>query len=149
MALLDLFRGPILSDADRARIMEAVRDAERGHRGEIRVHVERRCPDGEPLKRAESLFAALGMNETEGGTAALLYVATDDRVACVWAGAGLFGARAPGFWDDVVEEVAGGFLSNAPARGIRVAVGRLGKLLAEVAPGDDRGGNELTDDVSG
>lgn len=149
MAFLDLFRPPVLSAADRERIVEAIRDAERGHRGEIRVHVERRCPRADALGRAEELFGALGMNETAEGTAALLYVATDDRVACVWAGPGLFEARAAGFWDDVVDEVAGGFLSGAPARGIRVAVRRIGKLLAEIAPGEDRAGNELSDEVSG
>lgn len=149
MALLDLLRPPVLSADDRARIVEAIRDAERGHRGEIRVHVERTCPRPEPLERAKELFASLGMNETADGTAALLYVATDDHVACVWAGHGLYEARTPGFWDDVVDEVAGGFVTGAPARGIRVAVGRIGKLLVELAPGEDRAGNELSDEVSG
>ncbi len=149
MSLLDLFKPPVLSAADREAIVDAIRDAERGHRGEVRVHVERRCPRADALARAEELFASLGMNQTAHGTAALLYVAADDRVACVWAGAGLFEARAPGFWDDVVDEVAGGFVSGAPARGIRVAVRRIGKLLAELAPGDDHAGNELSDEVSG
>ena len=89
------------------------------------------------------------MNATEGGTAALLYAATEDRVACVWAGSGLYEATQPGFWDEIVDEVAGGFLTGAPARGIVTAVRRIGKRLAVLAPGEDSAGNELSDEISG
>lgn len=148
LAALNPFRRPPLSAADESRIVSAIRDAEAGNRGEVRVHVERRCPSGKPIDRAEELFHALGMDETDEDTGVLLYIAADDRTACVWAGAGVYGARDEGFWDEVVDEVAGGFVSGAPGRGIATAVRRIGRLLRELVPGEDTAGNELPDEVS-
>ena len=140
-------RARIRAHEDQA-IVEAIRRAERGTRGEVRLHLERRCPRAEPMERARELFVALSMHATQGATGVLLYVSLRPRVACVYAGAGVHGAADPGFWVDVVDRVGRGFASGRAAAGLVEAIDAIGALLRRAAPGDDHAGNELSDLVS-
>jgi uncharacterized membrane protein len=142
------FERPLIRAEDDAVIVDAIRRAERGSRGEIRLHLERRCPVAEPFDRARALFGALGMGATRDATGVLLYVSLHPRAACVYAGQGVHGAAAPGFWEDVVERVGRGFAEGRAAEGLVSALEALGELLRRAAPGEDRAGNELPDQVS-
>ncbi len=88
-------KAPRLDAAGEAAVVAAIKRAERGNRGEVRVHLEAAAPGGDALARAEALHRALGVHRTKDGTGVLLYVAVDDRRAAVYAGAGVFGARTP------------------------------------------------------
>ncbi|MDQ3033066.1 MAG: TPM domain-containing protein [Myxococcota bacterium] len=142
------FGRKLITASDDATIVAAIGRAEQGSRGEVRIHLERRCADAEPMERARALFGELGMHETEGATGVLLYVALRPRVACVFAGEGIHGAAAEGFWDEVVDRVARGFAEGRAAAGLVEAIDRIGELLRRVAPGEDRAGNELPDQIS-
>jgi len=137
----------VLPRGARRLISEAITRAEEGHRGEIRVHVEARYPGDGPIARARELYLGLGMQRTEGDTAALLYVAWADRKVAVWHGRGLDDAEAPGFWKEVAALVAAGFKGGVPVDGIVRAVEAMGRLMARAAPGADRA-NELPDRVT-
>jgi len=139
----------VLSVEDDAAIVEAISRAERGGRGEVRVHVEKRCEATDPMDRARQVFGALGMHRTADQTGVLLYVAIESRVACVFAGEGVHGAREARFWEEVVASVATGFREGDARGGLVSALGKVGDLLREVCPGDDRAGNELPNAVSG
>lgn len=143
-----LFGKKLLSVEDDVRLVEAIRAAERGSRGEVRLHLERRCRAAEPLDRARALFGELGMHETADGTGVLLYVALSPRVACVFAGQGVHGAAEAGFWDEVVDRVGRGFAEGRAAEGLIESIARIGDLLRRVVPGEDARGNELPDSVS-
>jgi uncharacterized membrane protein len=136
-----------LSSAEERRLVEAIARAEVGHRGEIQVFLEARYPGEGPLGRAAALFDALGLTRTRDGTGVLLYVATEDRRVAVWAGPGIHGAAAPGFWSGVAAKVAAGFARGDRAGGIVEALGDLRELLLKAAPGEDRAGQELEDRV--
>lgn len=138
----------LIARADEARLVEAIRAAERGNRGELRLHLERRYPGDGPIERAAQLFEALGLWRTRAGTGVLLYVAVEDHKAAVFAGPGIHAAAEPGFWKDVSREVAEGFRSNQPTAGLISAIGHIGELLRTHVPGDDDAGNELPDVVS-
>lgn len=145
--------GPVLGralirDEDDAAIVDAIRRAERGSRGEVRLHLERRCRRAVPMERARELFASLGMHATQDATGVLLYVSLSPRVACVYAGEGVHGAAEPGFWEDVVGRVARGFAEGRAAAGLIEAIDEIGELLRRVVPGEDPAGNELPDEVS-
>ena len=43
------------SEIEQQQIIAAIQQAERSTSGEIKVHVEKRCPTETPLKRAEDL----------------------------------------------------------------------------------------------
>lgn len=137
-----------LSKAEEARLVEAIRRAEEGHRGEVVVRLERSCRGGEPLARAAQVFEDLGMRRTAADTGVLLYVAVADRKAAVYAGQGVHGAAQPGFWQEVVDGLAQGFREGAPVVGLETAIERIGGLLRTAVPGEDTRGNELPDVVS-
>jgi uncharacterized membrane protein len=140
-------RGRYLSDAEKERISDAIRRAEQGSAGEIRVHIEKRCK-GEALDRARSLFGSMCVGDTTGDTGVLLYVAAGSHKAAVWAGQGVHAAAADGFWQDVIDAVTSGYRDGSGADGIVAAVDRVGELLREHMPGEDAAGNELPDEVS-
>lgn len=138
----------LLTSAQLRLLEHAVADAERGHRGEVRVHVEARCKSGDPLARAGELFEALGMRKTADDTGVLLYVALGDRACAVFAGEGIHGAEGPAFWQEVVDCVARGFEHGDPIAGLEMALLRIGELLRVAASGEDRSGDELPNRVS-
>lgn len=135
---------PVLTPADRTRISEAIKAAEVGHRGEIVVHVEPRS-FGDPLKRAAKLFAKLGVDRTVESTGVLLYLATANRAAAVWAGTGIRGGADHATWKPVFDALAAGKGATDPTATICAAIAALGRVLAERAAGPDRHGNELGD----
>ncbi len=141
-------RAPRLDAAGEASVVAAIKRAERGNRGEVRVHLEASAPGGDAFGRARALFRALGVHATKGGTGVLLYVAVDDRKAAVFAGPGVHGAQAAGFWQGVTDAVAAGAREGSLARGIVEAVDRVGEALRRAVPGRDRDGNELPDAVT-
>ncbi len=137
-----------LGRQDEKAIVMSIGEAEKGNRGEVRLHIEARCPEADPLRRAAALFRELGMDRTADGTGVLLYVAARDRRAAVYAGPGIHGAAEQEFWQDTVNAVAGGFSSGEPARGITLALEKIGALLRGTVPGEDRSGNELPNEVT-
>lgn len=134
--------------AEDDRLVAAIRAAEKGSRGEVRVHVEQSCREGNALGRAKVLFRELRMGRTRADTAVLLYVSTGDRKAAVFAGNGIHGAADPAFWQSVTDAVAEGARAGDLAGGIARALERVGDLLREHAPGEDTAGNELPDVVT-
>lgn len=136
-----------LTRAEAHRVKAAITAAELGHRGEIQVLLEGRFPGDGPLSRARELFLELGLDKTRDGTGVLLYVAVDDRRSAVWAGPGLYAAAAPDFWLEVTQIVADGFAKGDVAGGLERALATIGRLLGQVAPGEDVHGNELKDQV--
>ena len=117
-------KAPRLDAAGEAAVVAAIKRAERGNRGEVRVHLEAAAPGGDALARAEALHRALGVHRTKDGTGVLLYVAVDDRRAAVYAGAGVFGARDPAFWQGVTDAVAAEAREGRLAAGIVAALDR-------------------------
>lgn len=140
-------RPSILSRAQEEALNAAIAGAERGNRGEVVVHLERRCP-GDSAARVAALFEELGLAQTRDGTGVLLYVAIQDRVATVHAGPGIHGAAEPGFWQQVADDVAEGFGKGDATAGLIAALGALGELLRASVPGEDMAGNEIANRVS-
>ena len=132
-------------------VVAAIGRAERGHRGEIRVHLEAGTAnergDG-AMARARTLFAKLDLDRTRDATGVLLYVAVEARTAAVFAGAGVLGGEDRAVWTHVVEAAARGFANGDAPAGLCEAVELIGDALRERAPGDDDAGNELSDEVS-
>lgn len=136
-----------LTRAQAHRVKAAITAAELGHRGEIQVLLEGRFPGDGPLARARQLFFELGLDKTREGTGVLLYAAIDDRRSALWAGPGLYAAAAPDFWHEVTKLMADGFAKGDVAGGLERALAEVGRLLSQVAPGQDVHGNELKDQV--
>lgn len=138
----------MFTEPEEQRIVRAIANAERDNRGEVRVHVEERCPVAEPIDRARTLYRLLELDRTRDDTAVLLYIAEKSRVAAVFGGAGIHGQGGAGFWQGVTDEVAAGYRNGQPVAGICEALGKIGELLRAHAPGTDDVGNELPDAVT-
>jgi len=129
-----------LTPEETKRIVEAVRSAESGHRGEIVVHFVDRCP-GDAVEAAARVFATL--ETTRHDTAAVLLVAPVDRKTAVFAGAGVYGRERPDFWKAVTDAVAARAATGDVVGGVVDAVAKLGQVLSTAAPGADDAGDEL------
>lgn len=131
-----------LGPGEEKRVVDAIRRAERGSRGEVRVHVEARCK-GDALARARDVFEELGMAKTADGTGVLLYVATADQKVAVFAGPGIHAGASPDAWREVVGAVAERAKDGDLAAGLEAGLGRVGEILRARAPGGDHAGDEL------
>lgn len=126
---------------------EAVRLAELETSGELRVHIENRCP-GAALDRAADVFARLGMHRTAERNGVLVYVALDDHKLAIIGDAGINAKVPPGFWDGIRDRMVERCRRGRVTEGICEAVVAAGKALREYFPRrtDDR--NELPDEIS-
>lgn len=131
-------------EKERHRIAVAIRRAESRTSGEIRVHVEGRCP-GDPGERAQQLFSALGMHRTERRNGVLLYLAVRDRKCAVVGDEGIHRAVAERFWEAIVEEMTRHFRAGRFLEGVSQVLERIGAELARHFPRTPEDRNELPD----
>jgi uncharacterized membrane protein len=138
----------LLPRAEQSRIVEAIQAAERGTSGEIKVHVEARCPGKDATRRAQGLFQKLGLHKTRERNGVLIYVAMSDRVFALHGDEGIHQAVGSPFWAEAAAAMKDAFQRGAFAEGLVAAVQAVGARLAERFPprADDK--NELSDEIS-
>lgn len=133
-------------------IETAIRDAEVGHRGELRFVVEGPMPGpalwrGQtPRARAVALFSQLRVWDTEENSGVLIYVQLVDRRVEILADRGI-SARVPqGEWDLLCRGLELSFKDRDFRRGSLEAIRQAARLLADHFPADGGSGkNELPD----
>ena len=107
----------LLGKQEQADILSAIAEAELQTSGEIRLHVETRCP-GDVLDRAAKVFETLAMHKTELRNGVLFYLATDDRKFAILGDGGINAAVPSGFWNDVKTPLSGGWQRERRAKGL-------------------------------
>jgi uncharacterized membrane protein len=140
-------RVALLSAADEARIVAAIRRAEARTSGEIRVHVERRCR-GDALAAARAAFDRLGLRGTARRNGVLFYVAVADRRFAVVGDDGIHRAVGEAFWEGIRDDLASRFRARDFAGGLEAAILAAGEALARTFPRGEDDRNELPDGVS-
>lgn len=137
-----------LTEQEEQQIVDAINAAEQKTSGEIRVHIEHHC-DGDALDRAARVFHDLGMDETRLQNGVLLYIASEDHKAAVYAGKGIHREVEDGFWDDVLQILVDHFKKEAHKKGIQKAVHKVADKLVELFPYDKKGDiDELSNEIS-
>ena len=136
-----------LPRADQDRVVAAIRDAEQSTSGQIRVHVEDRCP-GEPMERARALFVRLGLTRTRRRNGVLIYVAMGDRKFAILGDEGIHNAVGDAFWHGAAAKMKEFFALGAHGDGLCAAVKAVGEALAAQFPREAGDQNELPDDVT-
>ncbi|MGK7370563.1 MAG: TPM domain-containing protein [Candidatus Halalkalibacterium sp. M3_1C_030] len=136
-----------LTDKQEQSIIKAIAEAENKTSGEIRVHIEHKS-NRDPLERAARIFHELGMDETELQNGVLIYIATEDHKASVYAGKGIHNQVEEGFWSDVLNILLDHFKKQEFESGIVEAVKKVGNKLKELYPYQGGDENELTDEIS-
>ncbi len=136
------------SAADKARIVEAIRMAEKETSGEVRVYVESKNPFVDPIDRAAQIFYKLKMQDTDHRNAVLLYVALKHHELALFADEGIYQKTGARYWNNAVKNMIDRFSKHDIAGGIEQCVKQIGETLKEkfpYIPTEDK--NELPDEI--
>jgi uncharacterized membrane protein len=131
------------------KIEAAVKRSERLHRGEIRFVAEASLSLSHlraPLRRrAESLFAELGVWDTEENSGVLVYVQLVDRRIEIVADRGIARRVAQAEWDALCRTMEKNFREQKYETGAISAIEAVTSILAREFPARGANPNELTD----
>lgn len=136
----------LFSSEEQEKVVHAISVAEHRTSGEIRVVVEKHCPE-EVLDRATYYFEKLGMHKTALRNGVLIYIAIADHKFSIIGDRGI-NQRVPGdFWeqtkDVMLQEFREGHLIGGLVKGIEDA----GLQLANFYPRKHDDINELPNDI--
>ncbi len=137
-----------ISKKEEARIVDAIKTAEKNTSGEIRVHIEKNCPKDDAFDRALDVFQDLEMHKTELQNGVLLYVAIEDHQFVICGDQGINEVVPTGFWESTKDIVISHFKLNNYAQGLIDGVLKAGEELKHHFPYQTNDENELSDDIS-
>ena len=139
---------PFLSSDDELAIVQAIQEAEKKTSGEVRVHIEKKCPKKDPVKRAISLFQKLRMHKTDLRNGVIVYVATEDHLLAIWGDEGIHAKVGQEFWENTLITLQKDFKTNQIKNGLTKALLDIGEKLQQHFPYQKDDKNELDDFIS-
>jgi uncharacterized membrane protein len=128
-------------------IILAIKNAELDTSGEIRVHIEEKCP-GEVLDRASVIFRKLEIHKTKLRNGVLFYLALKNRKFAVLGDAGINKVVPDNFWDEVRDILLNHFRDNRFTEGLVEGITLAGQQLKVHFPYQKDDVNELSDEIS-
>lgn len=137
----------LLTADQQATVVDAVRFAEKGTSGEIRIHIDGKCPNS-PLKRAEEVFYRLGMHNTALRNGVLIYLASESKVFAIIGDKGINERVPEHFWEDVLEGMGKHFKEGRFTEGLAEAAITVGRKLKTYFPYSSDDINEQPDEIS-
>jgi len=137
----------LFTGEQKARIKEAIRDAEKNTSGEIRVHIDRKCK-ADVLDRAAYVFEQLNMHKTKLRNGVLIYLATDDHKFAILGDAGINTVVPDNFWDDIKDRMLENFKQGKFTEGLEEGIRMAGQQLEKHFPYQIDDENELDDEIS-
>jgi uncharacterized membrane protein len=129
------------------RIVDAIRKAESGTSGEIRVHVEEECL-GDPEDRAAYLFEKIGMHKTALRNGVLIFFSYNDHKLAILGDAGINSVVPSDFWDQILNIITTRFREGDYAGGLETVIQMAGAQLKKHFPYQTSDVNELPDEIS-
>lgn len=134
------------SRLDSDRIVEAIRQAEAGSSGEIRVHVTRREPK-DIEEAARQRFDKLGMANTAERNGVLFYVAPRVRQFQILGDSGVHEKCGGDFWKATAAEMEEAFRRGEFTAGLVAGIDRIGEILKAHFQRSAEDRNELPDAI--
>ena len=131
----------------KAKIEQAISEAEKLTSGEIRLHIDSTCK-GDPVKCAIKTFNRLGMANTDLRNGVLFYISIDDQKFAVVGDKGINETVPAGFWDHIYSKTITYFKNRKFAEGLCWGILEAGKQLASHFPIQEDDANELTNEIS-
>jgi len=136
-----------LGQIDEPRIVEAIRAAERGTSGEIRVFITRNSV-ANAVREGMKQFQAMEMHKTRRRNGVLLFLAPRSQIFAIIGDEAIHARCGDAFWSDLSETMAEALHAHHFTDAIILGVTRCGALLAEHFPPDGSDGpNELPDSI--
>ncbi len=150
MSIFSFLRGSkkFFSEEEQARIIAAIRNAEKATSGEIRIYVESKNPYVDPMDRAKEIFFNLKMHETVNRNAVILYLATKHKEIALFGDEGIYQALCAPFWEAELKHIIDDFSHVDLTAGIVECIEHVGMALKEKFPyvaAIDK--NELPDNI--
>ncbi|MFM7153092.1 MAG: TPM domain-containing protein [Bacteroidota bacterium] len=138
----------LFNQDEEARIADAIRAAERGTSGEIRLYVEDYCQRDHPAERAQELFQLFGMYNTQNRNAVLIYLAEKSRQFALWGDAGIHEKVGNQFWEEEKKLLREYLQRDEAAEGVSKVILLVGDRLRQYFPNDEKTDiNELPDEI--
>lgn len=136
--------------AGNSPIVEAIRIAEQGTTGEIRVHLSKRWIEKDAYARAERIFHEYGMTRTTHRNAVLLYVNLRRHKFAIIGDESIHERVGSRYWQRIARRLSEDLRSTHPERAIAMAVQEIGEALKKHFPADlnEPNPDELGNDVS-
>jgi uncharacterized membrane protein len=136
------------SETDQQRIIEAIQQAEKQTSGEVKVHIEKKCPAPDVMERAKEVFLFLNLNRTALQNGVLFYLAYEDRKFAVLGDKGI-NEKVPGdFWNSTKDLLRQHFAKGEFMEGLVHGIAEAGIQLKTHFPYNADNINELPDDIS-
>jgi uncharacterized membrane protein len=131
------------------QIEGAITESEKQHDGELRFAVEAGVPfaflKASARKRAESLFAQLGVWDTKHNNGVLIYVQLLDRRIEIVADRGIAARVEQSEWQAICRRMQDAFSRGEFLKGSREGIASITTILARHFPPRGRNPNELPD----
>ncbi len=137
----------ILTRDEELRVVEAIKQGERATSAEIKIHIDKRCPN-DPLERAIEWFHKLKMNQTQLRNGVLIYVASDDRKMAIIGDKGINSLVEADYWDTTYQIMRSSFSKGDYCQGLCEAIDSIATILGHHFPYQSDDINELSDDIS-
>jgi uncharacterized membrane protein len=118
---------------DHDRVVAAIRTAEMGTSGEIRVLVARHKAD-DPVAAAQAYFNSTGMANSPHRNGILIFVAPRSRRFAVIGDSAVHEKCGDAFWSSLTEAMSGHFRNGHFTEGVVHGIERAGELLAKTFP---------------
>jgi uncharacterized membrane protein len=128
-------------------IRKAIVKAELNTSGEIRVHIDDKCPE-DVLDRAADTFRKLKMDRTQLRNGVLFYLAVEDRKFAILGDKGINEKVPADFWDGIKDVLQDHFREERFTEGLCQGIGMAGEKLKVHFPLQGNDTNELNNDVS-
>ncbi len=127
--------------------MAAIRHAEQGSSGEIRIHVLREC-DGELFEQGKRIFERLGMTKTRERNGILFLLELKNRRFAILGDKGIHEKVPADFWEEIRVKLWEHFHEGRFVEGLVAGIERCGEKLKAFFPHrpDDR--NEVPDEIT-
>lgn len=142
------FHHRLIKRSEERSIVSAIKEAEKNTSGEIRVHIETKCPEQDPVARAIFIFDAIGMFDTAQRNGVLIYVSLKSKKFAIIGDSGINSVVTQDFWDGAKAILENCFRKGQIAEGIKQAVLHTGVILKEHFPYKKDDVNELPDEIS-
>lgn len=134
------------NEESKLRIKEAIESAEKQTSGEICVYLDKHC-NTDPMQKALAQFDKLNLSKTKLRNAALIYIATEDKVFAILGDKGIHEKVGQDFWDEAKIIMKDHFIKGEVSTGIVKAIEQIGTALKTYFPYEEGDINELANDV--
>ena len=137
-----------LSEAEKDKVVKAIKEAELNTSGEVKVHIEDHCPTEDPIERAKQVFQYLSLDKTAQRNGVLFYLAYETHKFAVLGDIGIDQVVPLHFWESVRDTLKQYFLQEDFAGGLQMGIREAGNQLKKFFPYLQNDINEISDDIS-